>query len=103
MERHGLALQFHLEVTARGLERWYLGHAVEITATPGLSVTELRTEATQYAGRTPAASAGLPHELARGAAQTGRGDQTIFCQSQTTKQPIKDVERNQSTKRKDIA
>lgn len=37
-----LALQFHAEVTAPGLERWLIGHAGEIAATPGVSVRSLR-------------------------------------------------------------
>jgi GMP synthase (glutamine-hydrolysing) len=48
-ERHGLALQFHLEVTQRGLERWYIGHACEIGAVPGLSVAQLRADAERCA------------------------------------------------------
>jgi GMP synthase (glutamine-hydrolysing) len=48
-ERHGLALQFHLEVTAAGLERWYIGHACEIAAAPGLAVPVLRGEAEHWA------------------------------------------------------
>jgi GMP synthase (glutamine-hydrolysing) len=48
-QRHGLALQFHIEVTAPGLERWYIGHACEIAATPGLSVPVLRTESEHWA------------------------------------------------------
>lgn len=48
---HGLALQFHLEATARGLERWYVGHATEIGATPGLSVAGLRRQAAQSSPR----------------------------------------------------
>lgn len=39
---HVLALQFHLEATAEGLESWYVGHAVEIAATPGVEVPSLR-------------------------------------------------------------
>ena len=38
----GLALQFHVEVTAAGLERWFIGHTLEIETTPGISVEELR-------------------------------------------------------------
>jgi hypothetical protein len=34
-------------VTARGLERWFIGHAHEIDHTPGLSVGHLRQD-TQY-------------------------------------------------------
>jgi GMP synthase (glutamine-hydrolysing) len=47
--RHGLALQYHLEVSAQGLERWYIGHACEIAATPGVSVPMLRRAAEQWA------------------------------------------------------
>jgi GMP synthase (glutamine-hydrolysing) len=39
-----LALQFHPEVTAEGLERWFLGHSGEIADTPDLSVADLRAE-----------------------------------------------------------
>jgi GMP synthase (glutamine-hydrolysing) len=52
-----LALQFHPEVTAKGLERWYIGHAAEIAHTPDISVPELRAAASlaaprlQHAGR----------------------------------------------------
>jgi GMP synthase (glutamine-hydrolysing) len=48
-QRHGLALQFHIEIAAPGLERWYIGHACEIGATPGLSVPVLRAEAERWA------------------------------------------------------
>jgi GMP synthase (glutamine-hydrolysing) len=37
-----LGLQFHVEATARGLERWFIGHAGEIAATAGVSVPALR-------------------------------------------------------------
>jgi len=49
--RHGLGLQFHLEATPRGLERWYVGHACEIGATAGLSVGLLRRQAADWAPR----------------------------------------------------
>jgi GMP synthase (glutamine-hydrolysing) len=47
----GLALQCHAEVTLRGLERWFIGHAHEIEHTPGLSVAQLRQETLHYAPR----------------------------------------------------
>jgi GMP synthase (glutamine-hydrolysing) len=47
--RHGLALQCHIEATAAGLERWYIGHACEVATTPGLSVPVLRAEARHWA------------------------------------------------------
>jgi GMP synthase (glutamine-hydrolysing) len=45
----GLALQCHAEVTARGLERWFLSHAHEIDHTPGVSVGQLRKDTQHYA------------------------------------------------------
>ncbi len=47
----GLALQFHPEVTARGLERWFIGHACEIGATPGISIAQLREDTARYIER----------------------------------------------------
>lgn len=47
--RHALGLQFHIEATAMGLERWYVGHALEIATTPGVTLTSLRMEAVQAA------------------------------------------------------
>ncbi|MEQ8194173.1 MAG: glutamine amidotransferase [Rhodospirillales bacterium] len=44
-----LALQFHPEVTARGLERWFVGHTAEIAATPGVDVARLRADTGRYA------------------------------------------------------
>ncbi len=47
--RHGLALQFHPEVTAAGMERWFIGHACEIGTTPGLEVPQLRSATARHA------------------------------------------------------
>ena len=47
--QRGLALQFHPEVTTQGIERWLIGHACEINATPGVSVTQLRQDTQRYA------------------------------------------------------
>lgn len=46
---HALALQFHLEATATGLESWYVGHTAEIAATPGVSVGGLRADSRRFA------------------------------------------------------
>lgn len=48
-KQKGLALQFHPEVTAQGLERWFIGHACEIGATPDITVAKLREDAARYA------------------------------------------------------
>lgn len=48
-KRHALALQFHIETTAHGLERWFIGHACEIAGTPGLSVPALRAATAAHA------------------------------------------------------
>lgn len=42
--RRALAVQFHPEVLAERLERWYIGHACEIALTPGISVQALRRD-----------------------------------------------------------
>jgi len=46
--RRALALQFHLEVTPRGLERWFIGHACEIGATQGVNVAKLRQDTARH-------------------------------------------------------
>jgi GMP synthase (glutamine-hydrolysing) len=48
-ERHGLALQCHIEATAEGLERWYVGHAIEIATTPGVNLPALRADSRRLA------------------------------------------------------
>ena len=45
---HGLALQFHVEVEAAGLEAWLIGHALEISQTDGAEVTRLRADAARW-------------------------------------------------------
>lgn len=45
------ALQFHLEVTPLNLERWFIGHACEISLTPGVSLAELRQQTQIYGSR----------------------------------------------------
>lgn len=46
--RHVLAFQFHPEARKKGFERWLVGHAGEIAATPGVSVTQLRADTERY-------------------------------------------------------
>lgn len=52
-----LGLQFHVEVQERGFERWLVGHTLEISTVPNLSVSTLRRDAGAYAARTSAAGA----------------------------------------------
>lgn len=46
-----LALQFHIEATQAGLERWFIGHALEIATTPGVSVARLRADTRRHGAR----------------------------------------------------
>ena len=43
-QRHALGLQFHIETTVHGLERWFVGHALEIASTRGVDLGQLRRE-----------------------------------------------------------
>ena len=47
--KRALGLQFHPEVTAQGLENWFIGHASEINTTTGISVNQLRANTRHYA------------------------------------------------------
>lgn len=47
-KKRGLALQFHPEVTAQGLERWFIGSVSELRETAGVSVNQLRTDSDRY-------------------------------------------------------
>jgi GMP synthase (glutamine-hydrolysing) len=55
---HVLALQFHPEVTAAGLEYWYVGHAHEL-ATRSITVSNLREHAAMHAAGLAAGGARL--------------------------------------------
>ena len=48
IENYALGLQFHPEVTARGLERWYVGNACEL-ADAKIDVARLREESRRFA------------------------------------------------------
>lgn len=54
-----LGLQFHPEVTAQGLENWFVGHASEISTTDGINVTQLRRDTNRYAANLATQSSNL--------------------------------------------
>lgn len=41
-------LQFHIEVTRQGMEKWFIGHIGEIEQTTGISVSQLRADTERY-------------------------------------------------------
>ncbi|WP_028310786.1 glutamine amidotransferase [Derxia gummosa] len=57
---HGLALQFHIEGSPAGLERWYVAHVGELAGV-GMPIAKLREQALAFA---PAAHAALRTMLA---------------------------------------
>ena len=59
--RNALALQFHIEADAKGLEQWYVGHAAELAAAK-ISVPGLRAATATFASRlTPHSCAIFTH------------------------------------------
>lgn len=52
-----LAFQFHPEAQPAGFERWLIGHAGEIAATPGISVPILRAQMQQHGTKAAARGA----------------------------------------------
>jgi GMP synthase (glutamine-hydrolysing) len=53
---YALGLQFHPEVTAEGLERWYVGHASELHHA-GITAAQLRSSACEHAAALEEAAA----------------------------------------------
>jgi GMP synthase (glutamine-hydrolysing) len=45
---YALGLQFHLETYGRDLEHWFVGHIVEIAATPSVNMRALRADTEKY-------------------------------------------------------
>ena len=48
-QKAAFALQFHLEVTARDLEAWYVGHTAELSGWGQMTIPELRAAGQKYA------------------------------------------------------
>jgi GMP synthase (glutamine-hydrolysing) len=48
-KKKGLAVQFHPEVTPQGMERWFIGHSLEIEKTDDISVQQLRDDTKRFA------------------------------------------------------
>ena len=46
-----LGLQCHVETTVRGLERWFIGHALEIATTRGVKLESLRRDTRRFGPR----------------------------------------------------
>lgn len=49
--KRALALQFHAEAAGPALERWFIGHALEIATTAGISVQTLRADTARWSPR----------------------------------------------------
>ncbi|MCT8331649.1 glutamine amidotransferase [Albidovulum sediminis] len=65
-----LALQFHAEAGAQGIEPWLVGHTLEIAATSGIGVTGLRADTARHGLRLETAARAMFH---RWLAETGVG------------------------------
>ena len=59
---HGLALQFHIETEASGVEAWLIGHSLEISQVAATGVGRLRQDAAIHSGALNAAAAELARE-----------------------------------------
>lgn len=46
--RHGLALQFHIEMPPERLEQWFVGHVVEIGSARGVEIPQLRADTQEH-------------------------------------------------------
>jgi GMP synthase (glutamine-hydrolysing) len=62
-----LGLQFHLELDPREIERWLVGHAHEIAATPGVSPEGLRRDTARHGAALGRAAADCMHAWLEGA------------------------------------